>query len=127
MPTCARPTRSVFVSVLELCLRTRLKHLFYVSTMGVFPAYFCNFAREYRRSRIDDQMSPDVNDMKNVFPLGAVGYPWSKLVAEQGVLFREGCRRAERDIPPAADRITQLRFYTGKRLSVPFVRSSHST
>ncbi|MDE0387393.1 MAG: SDR family oxidoreductase, partial [Rhodospirillales bacterium] len=39
-------------SVLELCLRTRLKHLFYVSTMGVFPAYFCNFAREYRRSRI---------------------------------------------------------------------------
>ena len=76
-------------SVLELCLRTRLKHLFYVSTMGVFPAYFCNFAREYSRSRIDDQMSPDVADMKNIFPLGAVGYPWSKLVAEQGVLFAQ--------------------------------------
>ncbi len=74
-------------SVLELCLRTRHKHLFYVSSMGIFPAYFCNFAREYRRSRIDDQMTPDLADMKRIFPLGAVGYPWSKLVAEQGVLF----------------------------------------
>ena len=73
--------------VLELCLRTRYKHLFYVSTMGIFPAYFCNFAREYSQSRIDEQMSPDVTDMKKIFPLGAVGYPWSKLVAEQGVLF----------------------------------------
>ena len=73
--------------VLELCLRTRFKHLFYVSSMGIFPAYFCNFAREYSQSRIDDQMSPDVTEMKNIFPLGAVGYPWSKLVAEQGVLF----------------------------------------
>ncbi|MDE0050115.1 MAG: SDR family oxidoreductase [Rhodospirillales bacterium] len=73
--------------VLELCLRTRIKHLFHVSSMGVFPAYFCNFAREYSQSRIDDQMSPDVTEMKNIFPLGVVGYPWSKLVAEQGVLF----------------------------------------
>ena len=73
--------------VLELCLRTRYKHLFYVSTMGIFPAYFCNFAREYSESRIDEQMSPDVTDMKKIFPLGAVGYPWSKLVAEQGALF----------------------------------------
>ena len=73
--------------VLELCLRTRYKHLFYVSTMGIFPAYFCNFAREYSQIRIDEQMSPDVSDMKKIFPLGAVGYPWSKLVAEQGVSF----------------------------------------
>ncbi len=73
--------------VLELCLSTRYKHLFYVSTMGVFPEYWCNFEREYSGSRIDDQMSPDVADMKNIFPLGAIGYPWSKLVAEQGVLF----------------------------------------
>ena len=72
--------------LLELCLRTRIKHLFYVSSMGIFPAYFCNFAREYSQSRIDDQMSPDVTEMKNIFPLGVVGYPWSKLVAEQGVL-----------------------------------------
>ena len=74
-------------SVLELCLRGRYKHLFYVSTMGIFPAYFCNFAREYSQSRIDDQMSPDVADMKRNFPLGVVGYPWTKLVSEQGALF----------------------------------------
>ena len=73
--------------VLELCLRTRYKHLFYVSTMGVFPAYSYNFAREYRQDRIDDQMQPDLSAMKKAFPLGAIGYPWSKLVAEQGVLF----------------------------------------
>ena len=74
-------------SVLKLSLRTRRKHLFYVSTMGIFPAYFCNFAREYSRSRIDDQMSPDIADMKRIFPLGVVGYPWTKLVSEQGALF----------------------------------------
>ena len=73
--------------VLELCLRIRYKHLFYVSTMGVFPEYSYNFAREYSRSRIDDQMQPDLGAMKKAFPLGAIGYPWSKLVAEQGVLF----------------------------------------
>ena len=75
--------------VLELCLRTRYKHLFYVSTLGIFPAYYCNFALEYSQSRIDEQMSPDITDMKKIFPLGAVGYPWSKLVAEQGVLFAQ--------------------------------------
>ena len=74
-------------SALELCVRTRLKHLFYISTMAVFPAYFCNFGGEYGRSRIDDQMQPDLADMKKAFPLGAIGYPWSKLAAEQGVLF----------------------------------------
>ena len=74
-------------SVLELCLRTRFKHLFYTSTLGIFPEYICNFSREYRQGRIDDQMQPDLADMKKVFPLGAIGYPWSKLVAEQGMLL----------------------------------------
>ena len=73
--------------VLELCLSTRYKHLFYSSTMGIFPEYFCNFEREYGGRRIDDEMPPDVAAMKKTFPLGAIGYPWSKLVAEQGVLF----------------------------------------
>ena len=57
--------------------------------MGIFPEYFCNFEREYSESRIDDQMPPDLADMKTTFPLGAIGYPWSKLVAEQGVLFAQ--------------------------------------
>lgn len=74
-------------NVLELCSRTRNKHLFYASTLGIFPEYFCGFAREFSDSRIDHQMQPDVGEMKRMFPLGLLGYPWSKLVAEQAVLF----------------------------------------
>lgn len=74
-------------NVLELCLHTRRKHLFYASTMGIFPEYFCVFAHEYRDSRIDDQMQPNLVHMKRTFPLGLLGYPWTKLVAEQAVLF----------------------------------------
>lgn len=74
-------------NVLELCLHTRFKHLFHASTMGIFPEYFCAFALEYENSRIDDQMQPDLAGMKRMFPLGLLGYPWSKLVAEQAILF----------------------------------------
>ena len=74
-------------NVLELCLHTRLKHLFYASTLGIFPEYFCGFAREYEDSRIEHQMQPDLAAMKKHFPLGLLGYPWSKLVSEQAVLF----------------------------------------
>ena len=90
-------------SVLELCLRTRLKHLFYGSTMGIFPAYFCDFGGEHSRSRIDDQMQPDLADMKMTFPLGAIGYPWSKLVAEQGVLIAQAA-----GVPVAIFRLPQM-------------------
>ena len=76
-------------NVLELCLRTRLKHLFYASTMGVFPQYFCGFTREFRQSRIDHQMQPDVAAMTRLFPLGLLGYPWSKLTAEQSLLYAQ--------------------------------------
>ena len=74
-------------NVLELCFHTRRKHLFHASTLGIFPQYFCGFAREYSDSRIDHQMQPDTADMKRMFPVGLLGYPWSKLVAEQAVLF----------------------------------------
>ena len=74
-------------NVLELCCTTRYKHLFYASTMGIFPEYFCAFAREFRDSRIGHQMHPDPASMKRIFPLGLLGYPWSKLVAEQALLF----------------------------------------
>ena len=74
-------------NVLELCLSGRYKHLFYASTMGVFPQYFCAFAREFSGTRIEHQMQPDLASMKRVFPLGLLGYPWSKLVAEQSLLF----------------------------------------
>ncbi len=74
-------------NVLGLCLTTRLKHLFYVSTMGVFPEYIFSFAREFRDCRIGDHAQPDLARMKRAIPLGFLGYPWSKLVAEQAVLF----------------------------------------
>jgi len=72
--------------VLDLCLATRLKHLFFASTMGVFPEYFCGFANEYSGSRITHQMQPDVASMKRAFPLGLLGYPWTKVVVEQALL-----------------------------------------
>ena len=74
-------------NILELCLRTRLKHLFHASTMGVFPQYFCDFANEFAGHAIDHQGQPDPAEMKRMFPLSIGGYSWSKLVAEQCVLF----------------------------------------
>ncbi|MXX96458.1 MAG: NAD-dependent epimerase/dehydratase family protein [Rhodothermaceae bacterium] len=73
-------------SVLELCLTTRLKHVFFASTMGVFPEYFCGFANEYSGSRVTHQMQPDIASMKRAFPLGLLGYPWTKVVVEQALL-----------------------------------------
>ena len=74
-------------NVLELCLHSRLKHLFHASTMGVFPQYFCDFANEFAGLRIEHQGQPDLAEMKRMFPLSLGGYSWSKLVAEQSVLF----------------------------------------
>jgi thioester reductase-like protein len=79
-------TRSV-AGILELALRRRTKHLFYASTMGVFPQYFCNFANEFSDRGINDEAQPDLATMKSIFPPELVGYPWSKLVVEQSLLF----------------------------------------
>ena len=76
-------------NVLELCLRTRFKHLFYASTMAVFPQYFFDFANEFSDSRIDHQMQPELASMKRTFPIGLLGYPWSKLTSEQVLLFAQ--------------------------------------
>ncbi len=74
-------------NVLELCLSNRFKHLFFASTLGVFPQYFYGFANEFRGERIFDGMQPDLAKMKEKFPIGVLGYPWSKLTSEQGLLF----------------------------------------
>ena len=73
--------------VLDLCVHTRMKPLFFVSTMGVFPEYFTDYTKEFSNRPITCQMQPDLTAMKRVFPLGMAGYPWSKLVAEQAFLF----------------------------------------
>ena len=76
-------------NVLGLCLHTRRKHLLHASTMGVFPHYFCAFANEFAGRSIDHQGQPDLGEMKRMFPLSIGGYSWSKLVAEQSVLFAQ--------------------------------------
>ena len=90
-------------NALELCLRRRFKHLFYASTMGVFPQYFCSFAHEFKHSRIDHQMQPDLESMKRVFPIGLLGYPWSKLTSEQILLFAQ-----QAGMPLAIFRLPQI-------------------
>ena len=74
-------------NVIELCLRTRYKHFFHASTMGVFPQAFCGYAGEFGDGLIEAQMQPDLESMKRMFPIGWLGYPWSKLVSEQALLF----------------------------------------
>ena len=76
-------------NVLELCLRKRFKHLFYASTMAVFPQYFFAFAQEFRHRGIEHHMQPDLDSMKETYPLGMLGYPWSKLTSEQVLLFAQ--------------------------------------
>ena len=74
-------------NIFQLCLRTRLKHVFYASTLAVFPEYFCDFSKEFRASQIRHHMHPSLERMKRIFPLGVIGYPWTKLVAEQSLLY----------------------------------------
>ena len=93
--------------VLDLCLRRRFKHLFHASTMAVFPQYFFDFAREFKYSRIDHQMQPELTEMKKKFPIGFIGYPWSKLTAEQALLFAR-----EAGMPLAIFRLPQTAVST---------------
>ena len=74
-------------NIIELSVTTRFKHVFFASTLGVFPEYFCSFGREFETSQIEDEAQPDIELMKRHFPLGLIGYPWSKLVSEQALLF----------------------------------------
>jgi hypothetical protein len=60
--------------------------LHYASTMGIFPAYFCQFTNEFANQTIGKDAFPDVAEMLKKIPLGVLGYPWSKMAAEQ-VLF----------------------------------------
>ena len=89
-------------NVLEMCVHIRCKHLFHFSTMVVFAEYFCGFANEFIDSRIEHHMQPDLGRMKKVYPIGFFGYPWTKLVAEQGVLFAQAA-----GVPVAIFRLPQ--------------------
>ena len=90
-------------NLLELCLRKRFKHLFYASTMGVFPQYFCSFAHEFKNSRIDHQMQPDLQSMKRNVPAWHARLPLEQADIRAGPPVRatgryaagdfSGCRR----------------------------------
>lgn len=107
-------TRSV-AHVLELALTQRVKHVVYASTMGVFPQYFCNFAGSFAGMAIEDEATPDIALMRSVLPPGLVGYPWSKLVVEQSLLFARAC-----GVPVAIMRLPQ----TGIAASTGYTQSS---
>ena len=95
-------TRS-FRNVLELALRHRAKQVVYASTMGVFPQYFCNFGGDLGDHPIQDGAQPDLGLMTSVFPAGLVGYPWSKLVVEQSLLYAQSL-----GLPVAIMRLPQM-------------------
>ena len=76
-------------NLLEFCFCKRLKHFFFASSMGIFPQYFCAFANEFIDSEITHEMQPDYSLMSQFFPVGVIGYPWSKLVAEQALLYAQ--------------------------------------
>ena len=94
-------------NVLELCLRKRLKHMFFASTMGVFPQYFCSFAEEYRDDRIGHQMQPDLAGMKKIFPTGLLGYPVEQADRRAGPPVCPRGRHAAGDLPTAANQSVQ--------------------
>ena len=105
--------------VLDFCIRTRLKHLFFFSTMAIFPEYFCDFSREYSHGRIDDQMPPDLASMKKTFPLGAHRLSLEQARCRARRAVRESCRHADRNFPPSADVACQFGIYAVEQLSSP--------
>ena len=70
--------------VLDLAVRGRCKHVFFASSLGVFPQYFRAFAAPGDRP-VREGERPDPHDMRRTFPLGLVGYPWTKLVVEEAL------------------------------------------
>jgi len=75
------------INVLDICLSSRIKHLHYASTMGIFPQYFCEFSNEFSEAMVKDNMQPEISQMMKVFPLNVIGYPWGKLVVEESLIY----------------------------------------
>ena len=90
--------------VLDFAVRGRCKHVFFASSLGIFPQYFRTFAQASDRPVREDER-PDAGDMRRTFPLGLMGYPWTKLVVEETL-----CALAADGLPAAVFRLPQ----TGK-------------
>ena len=74
-------------NVLDLCLRIRRKHLFFFSSLGVFPSMSSASRTSSPDAASKHHMQPDVTEMKRKYPMALLGYPWSKLVAELVLSF----------------------------------------
>lgn len=72
--------------ILDLCMHKRLKHLFFASTLGMFPEYLCVFREEFSNNFIKHQAQPNLDDLLRLAPPEVSGYPWSKIVVEQLLL-----------------------------------------
>lgn len=68
-------------NILALCTTCKLKPVHYTSTLGMFPAYFANFQREYANVEVTERCRPKESEMQ-FFPLARMGYPWSKWAGE---------------------------------------------
>ena len=72
--------------ILDLCMHQRLKHLFFASTLGIFPEYLCLFREEFTNHFIKHQGQPNLDDLMRLAPPELSGYPWSKIAVEQLLL-----------------------------------------
>lgn len=75
-----------FLPILDLCMQNRLKHLFFTSSLGIFPEYLSLFREEFSTRYIEHQSQPDLAELERVSPPALAGYSWSKIVGEQLVL-----------------------------------------
>ncbi|CDJ59982.1 hypothetical protein EMWEY_00026540 [Eimeria maxima] len=70
------------LGIVNFCTRHRLKPLHFASTLGQFPAFFCEFTGAYQDYRITEDSRPTVQEMDAFYPPLRMGYPWSKWAAE---------------------------------------------
>lgn len=68
-------------NILTLTSTYKLKPLHYTSTLGMFPAYFANFQKEYANVEVTENCLPKETEMQ-FFPITRMGYPWSKWAGE---------------------------------------------
>lgn len=73
------------LSILRLCTTWRQKHLFFLSTLGQFPAFFALFGKEFKNQSICETSHVDTKELQKLFTPDEIGFPWSKWASEQVV------------------------------------------
>eukprot|EP00919_Chromeraceae_sp_WS-2016_P020551 GHVR01048845.1.p1 GENE.GHVR01048845.1~~GHVR01048845.1.p1 ORF type:complete len:1641 (+),score=299.72 GHVR01048845.1:402-5324(+) len=79
-----RETNTLAVrGIVRLCTMFKIKPLHFSSTLGQFPSFFACFAGEFSSHSISEDSTPLTEEMEKMFPPARLGYPWSKMAAEQ--------------------------------------------